>query len=132
MITNRANYNGSSQYIFSSKSTVFRSLSKKSLSKSVPAIRETGTNEIGFITDEISIKLPESMGIQALAKKYELDVLRKTPYDVYIVRVSDIKNTLNVANTIKESENVSWSCPNFVSLISRFTTDPLYPQSILS
>lgn len=72
------------------------------------------------------------MGIQALAKKYELDVLRKTPYDVYIVRVSDIKNTLNVANTIKESENVSWSCPNFVSLISRFTTDPLYPQSILS
>ena len=35
------------------------------------------------------------MGIQALANKYELDVLRKTPYDVYIVRVSDIKNTLN-------------------------------------
>lgn len=128
VITNRSNYNGSSQYIFSSKSTVFKSLSKKSLSKSVPAIRETGTNEIGFITDEISIKLPESMGIQALAKKYELDVLRKTPYDVYIVRVSDIKNTLNVANTIKESENVSWSCPNFVSLISRFTTDPLYPN----
>lgn len=124
----RTKKDGKSQYIFTYDSQIHKSINKEYSSKIISSIREKGKSQYGFITDEISVMLKSDSDAAYLSKKYNLDIIEKTPYGSYLLRINNPTKTLSIANTIKESENVIWSCPNFVNLIQRFTTDPLYPN----
>jgi len=81
---------------------------------------------ISFITDEISIMFYNEADLNSIVKKHNLILVEKTPYGAYLFRTSDPGKALATANTIKETEKVIWSCPNFLNIIEKHTTDPLY------
>lgn len=95
-----------------------------------PAIQVKETNGISFVTDEISIKFKNKKSesdLEGFADKLDLIHLMETSYGAHIFRVPDRVKTVSIANFIQENEQVIWSSPNFVHLISLFN-DPLYPD----
>ena len=119
------------QLITRSKLSLLDKLSDKKDIIQHPAIKVKGTNSTSFITDEISVlfksKKSESEVI-AFADKLNLEYLTETSYGTYLFRVLEGGRTIAIANFIPENnEEVVWSNPNFVHLISLFN-DPLYPD----
>ena len=93
-----------------------------------PAIQVKGTNGISFITDEISIMFngrKNESELKEFAEKLDLMYLLETSYGAHIFRAHDRSKTGIIANFIMENEEVIWSNPNFVHLIS-LHNDPLY------
>lgn len=60
-------------------------------------------------------------------KKYNLTLVRKLDYGPYLVKVAEPSKTLDVANTIHESEDVEWASPDLLSKTQSFN-DPLYTE----
>jgi len=119
------------QLITRSKLSLLDKLSDKKDIIQHPAIKVKGTNSTSFITDEISVlfksKKSESEVIE-FADKLNLEYLTETSYGTHLFRVLEGGRTVAVANSIQENnEEVVWSNPNFVHLISLFN-DPLYPD----
>ncbi|WP_051719954.1 S8 family serine peptidase [Anditalea andensis] len=95
-----------------------------------PAIRVKGTYGTSFITDEISIMFKSQKNeseLKEFADKLDLKYLEKTSYGAHLFIVPKRTSTVAIANSIQENEQVLWSNPNFVHLISLFN-DPLYPD----
>ncbi|WP_075350345.1 S8 family serine peptidase [Algoriphagus marinus] len=98
----------------------------KTVSK-ISAIRIPGKSGTSFITDEISIKFKNQEDLKLISEKYDLKFVLETNYGAHLFKVKNAEETVNIANEIKENENVEWSTPNFIHLIVK-SNDPLYPN----
>ncbi|EPA00267.1 putative calcium dependent protease [Indibacter alkaliphilus LW1] len=117
------------QLITRSRSKLLDRLEAKDITQ-YPAIRVNGTSGISFVTDEISVMFEQYKGdsdLHGFADRFGLIYLRETSYGAQIFRLRDISKTVAIANHIQENEEVIWSNPNFVHLIS-LHNDPLYPD----
>lgn len=94
-----------------------------------PAIKTIYEKSTSFITNRISVRFPDNTSktnIDKIVQKYDLTFIKETIYGSCIFETSDASQTLKVANTIHEKENVVWSSPDFVTIITK-NTDTLYP-----
>jgi len=118
------------QLITRSKSKLMARLSSEKNIIQYPAIRVKGSNGSSFITNEISIQFKgqkSKSDLKEFASKLGLEHIAETSYGAHLFSVPERTRTVAIANFIQENEQVVWSNPNFVNLISLFN-DPLYPD----
>ena len=81
--------------------------------QTIPALSLNGSAIL--MTGEITLMPEPNTDVNELVQKYNLTLLQQTNYGVYLFLSPNPSQTLSLANTIQEKENVKWAAPNIIS-----------------
>jgi hypothetical protein len=79
----------------------------------IPALSLNGS--VILMTGEITLMPSSTTNLNELIQKYNLTLVQQPNYGVYLFLAPNPSQTLSLANTIQEKENVKWASPNFIS-----------------
>lgn len=82
----------------------------------IPALTMNGSAPI-LMTGEISIMPTKDSDIDQLIEKYNLRLVDASNYGSYLLAVPDPSQTLTIANSIHETENVKYATPDFIGIV---------------
>jgi hypothetical protein len=103
---------------------------ERSIKNKVFARKITITNKPFYLTGEIVLQLKEGVTPQEILSKFQISgkVVDEISAGVIVIQLDNWGETIQLANSIYESELVEWCHPNFITAIERTTSDPLYAQ----
>jgi len=79
----------------------------------------TPSNTIIGVTDEIIIKLKDSTMLESLSIKYNFLVIDTLTENLYLIKVSNKEETLQMANKLYLEDSVQYASPNFIKSIDK-------------
>jgi len=80
---------------------------------------KTPTGEMIALADEIIVKVTNRVFLDALALKYDFDIIEEIVPHSYLIRVKDSLDTLEISNNLHLEYGVIYSEPNFIKTLKK-------------
>ncbi|MEA2019875.1 MAG: hypothetical protein U9N59_15695 [Campylobacterota bacterium] len=100
-------YNNGKKVFLNPTQTIHRAVDKEN------RYFRTQDNHTINITKQIILKLQVDTSIQEILDQYNLVLIKSYKNDIYLVEVSDVIHTLDIANKLYEDKRTIYAQPNF-------------------
>ena len=103
---------------------------EKSIKNKIFAHKFSGSNATFYLTGDIILQPKDGIMLQTILSRFPVNgqIVKETSTGIIIVRMDNWSTIIDLANSIYESELVDWCHPDFITIIERTTSDPLFNQ----